>query len=353
MTTKADHNGDAPIGELVSIVIPVYNEEGNIGAMYAALLQEIDSLWERFEIIFVDDGSVDRSALLIRELRNNDPRVKLIRFSRNFGHQVAITAGIENSRGSAVIMMDADLQHPPSLIPTMLRHWKEGYDVVYTVREDCVDAGFLKRFTAKAFYSLINRIVDTRIIPNAADFRLMDRKVVDCLNGMRERNRFVRGLVAWIGFRQFPLPYVADKRFSGKTKYSFRKMLSFAADGIASFSTFPLRVSAYVGFAAAVCGIPYAMWAIYLRVFTEEAVTGWSSLIVAILFLGGTQLMSLGILGEYVGRIYEEVKDRPFYIAQERLGIDEAKASSPAPASSRGVTQRKVSHRPVAHSPHE
>ncbi|HUT89230.1 MAG TPA: glycosyltransferase family 2 protein [Thermoguttaceae bacterium] len=310
--------------ELISIVIPVYDEEGNVRKLYEALTQELERMWCDFEIIFVDDGSRDRSADIIKEIHASDPRVKLVSFTRNFGHQMAITAGLEHARGTAVVTMDGDMQHPPSLVPDMIARWKEGFEVVHTIREDTADTGILKRFASSAFYRLINVIVDTRIVPAAADFRLLDRKVVDVLNGLRERNRFLRGLTAWVGFRQTSLAYVPAKRHAGKTKYSLRKMLSFAGDGITSFSTFPLKMSAYLGFLAAGCGVPYAVWAIYLRLFTDEAVSGWASLIVALLFLGGIQLICLGVLGEYVGKIYEEVKGRPLYISRERIGFDEA-----------------------------
>jgi polyisoprenyl-phosphate glycosyltransferase len=309
--------------KLISVVVPVLNEQGNIPYLYRSLIEEFDQLWYDFEVIFVDDGSRDRSADIIRKLHANDPRVKLVSLSRNFGHQMAVTAGLESARGAAVIMMDADLQHPPAVIPEMIARWQQGFDVVYTVRKTTEGVGLFKRLTSAAYYRLINRIIDTRIIPSAADFRLIDRKVVNCLNGIRERSRFVRGLVTWVGFRQTAIPYVAAKRHAGTTKYSLGRMLSFAVDGITSFSTFPLRCSTYLGFLSALAGIPYAVWAIYLKLFTDATVSGWSSLIVAVLFLGGVQLIALGILGEYVGRIYEEVKQRPLYLVQETIGFDE------------------------------
>jgi len=307
--------------ELISIVVPMYNEEGNIRPMYEAIVREFDELWYDFELIFVDDGCRDASAENVKKLHADDERVKLISLSRNFGHQVALTAGLEAASGAAVIMMDGDLQHPPALIPAMIERWKEGNDIVYTVREETEGAGLLKKFTAAGFYGLINHMVDTRIVPNAADFRLMDRKALDCLNSLRERNRFIRGLVSWIGFKQAAMPYKAAQRHSGVTKYSFTKMFAFAIDGIASFSTLPLRFAAVIGFIAAISGLPYGIWAIYLRLFTDGGEPGWASLVVAILFLGGVQLMSLGIIGEYVGRIYEEVKGRPLYITGEMVGF--------------------------------
>lgn len=314
--------------ELISIVVPMYNEEGNVRPLYEAIVREFDELWCTFELIFVDDGSRDASVATVKTLHDEDSRVKLICLSRNFGHQVALTAGLESARGAAVVMMDGDLQHPPALIPDMIARWKEGYDIVYTVREETEGAGFLKRFTAAGFYGLINRLVDTHIVPNAADFRLMDRKALNCLNSLRERNRFIRGLVSWIGFKQYAMPYSAAKRHSGVTKYSFTKMFAFAIDGIASFSTLPLRFSAAIGLVAAISGLPYAIWAIYLKLFTDDSVSGWASMVVAVLFLGGVQLMTLGVIGEYIGRIYEEVKGRPLYIASETVGFDVPEASA-------------------------
>ena len=308
--------------EQISIVVPVYNEEGNLRAFYDELTAKLDLVCGDWEIIFVDDGSGDRSVELIKELREADQRVKLVCLARNFGHQVALAAGLDHAHGEAVITLDADLQHPVSLIPEMIARWKEGFDVVYTIRQDTEGLGFFKRFTASVFYRLINALTDTAIIPGTADFRLTDRKVVDCLILMKERSRFMRGLIAWTGFKQIGIPYVARGRYSGKSSYSLRRMLSFAVDGITSFSVLPLRLSAYVGFAAALTGVPYAIWAIYAKLFTETTVSGWTSVIVAVLFLGGVQLISLGVLGDYVGRIYEEVRGRPLYIARERIGFD-------------------------------
>jgi len=308
--------------EHISVVVPVYNEEGNLRTFYDELTAELELVCGDYEIVFVDDGSQDRSAKLIKELRAADERVKLVCLARNFGHQVALAAGLEHARGAAVITLDGDLQHPVSLIPEMIARWKGGFDVVYTIREDTEGVGFLKRLTASVFYKLLNALTDTSIIPGAADFRLTDRKVVECLIRMKERSRFTRGLVAWTGFKQTGIPYVARKRHSGESSYSLRRMISFAVDGITSFSVLPLRLSAYFGFAVALASVPYAVWAIYAKLFTNTTASGWTSLIVAILFLGGVQLICLGVLGEYVGRIYEEVRGRPLYIARERVGFD-------------------------------
>lgn len=306
---------------LISIVIPVFNEEGNIDAVYRALKQTIDPLFFDFEIIFVDDGSTDRTAELVTELHQRDAAVKLVRFARNFGHQAAITAGMESAVGGAVITMDADLQHPPTMIPQLIEQWKLGYEVVQTQRIDGEKTGILKKATSSLFYRIINACIDRPIVPGGADFRLLDRSVVDQLNQLPERNRFVRGLVSWIGFRQVSIPYTSSTRYSGQTKYTVRRMMRFAADGVTSFSIVPLRMATYLGLLAAVSGVPYAVWAVWARIFTETANPGWASLIVAILFLGGVQLICLGVLGEYIGRIYDEVKCRPLYIARERLGF--------------------------------
>jgi dolichol-phosphate mannosyltransferase len=275
-------------------------------------------------VIFVDDGSHDGSLEVLRELSGTDAHVRAVSLSRNFGHQYAITAGMEYARGEAVVVMDADLQHPPELIPKMVDAWRGGVQVVYTVREDDEKASWFKRWTSSAFYKLMNCMSDTPIVPGAADFRLMDRAVVDALVAMPERSRFLRGMVSWLGFRQQSLNYRANPRFSGKSKYSLRRMLTLALQGITSFSSVPLRVSAYIGLFAAVVGLPYAIWAIYAKCFTDITVPGWTSLLIAVLFLGGVQLMSIGVIGEYVGRIYTEVKRRPLYLTKELIGFEQA-----------------------------
>ncbi|MFG0334659.1 MAG: glycosyltransferase family 2 protein [Maioricimonas sp. JB049] len=305
----------------VSIVVPVFNEEGNIRPMYHAIREQMAGLDMNFELIFVDDGSSDNSMAILRELYEEYDEVRVITFSRNFGHQSAVSAGLDAASGAAVICMDADLQHPPSLIPQMIEQWRAGYHVVYTVREDDAETGPLKRLFSSTFYKFINWISETPVIPGAADFRLMDQSVVQVLTAMPERSRFLRGMVGWLGFNQIGIRYKASSRHSGQSKYSIRKMIQLAMNGIASFSAVPLRMSGYLGVLAASAWIPYGLWAIYLRFFTNQAVPGWTSLLVMVLFLGGVQLMALGILGEYVSRIYTEVKGRPLYITQQRLGF--------------------------------
>jgi polyisoprenyl-phosphate glycosyltransferase len=307
---------------LLSVVVPVFNEAENLPALYGALSKQFDNLDLAAEIVFVNDGSSDDSLAVMKRLHAEDERVKVVGLSRNFGHQCCLTAGIEHAAGEAVIVMDADLQHPPDLIPAMVARWREGYQVVYTVRDNSAAAGRFKRWSSAAFYRLINAVSEVPIIAHAADFRLMDRTVVNCLMSMPERSRFLRGMISWVGFRQIGLPYVSAPRRAGKSKYSLRKMFSLAVQGITSFSLAPLRLSTYIGFATAVSVIPYALWGVYAKLFTNQVVHGWASLEVSVLFLGGVQLMSLGILGEYVGRIYAEVKGRPVYIADERIGFE-------------------------------
>jgi dolichol-phosphate mannosyltransferase len=305
----------------VSVIVPVYNEAQNLNPLFQAVAAQLKTIGLSFEIIFVDDGSRDDSLGVLRALANQNDQVKVVSLSRNFGHQAAITAGMEHASGAAVIVMDADLQHPPELLPQMIAAWQAGAQVVYTCREDNEETSWFKRFTSAAFYRFINLICDISIVPSAADFRLLDRVAVDALLRMPERSRFVRGLVSWLGFRQVGLQYRANPRLHGKSKYSLRRMVSLGLEGVVSFSTMPLRVAAFIGLGSALLGMPYAAWAIYARLFTDTAVPGWASLLVAVLFLGGVQLMSIGVIGEYIGRIYKEVKGRPIYLTGELIGF--------------------------------
>lgn len=314
----------APRVVSLSVVVPVYNESGNLLPFYREVCHALEMVALPAEIIFVDDGSVDQSEAELRELQGEDPRVRVVLLSRNFGHQYAITAGMEHARGNAVIIMDADLQHPPSMIPRLVDKWREGYHVVYTIRERTPDAPWYKRVTSDMFYRFIHAVSKVDIVPQASDFRLIDRTVVDCLIAMKERSRFMRGMVRWVGFRQTGIPFVAQRRFGGVSKFSFAKMVGLALDGITGFSSIPLRWSAYLGFLVAVSVIPYGLWAAYAKLFTDTVVPGWASLMVSVLFLGAVQLISIGILGEYVGRIYTEVKGRPMYIVEETLGFEHA-----------------------------
>lgn len=305
----------------ISIVVPAYNEEGNIAELYRRLTALLDGRDESFEIIFVDDGSADDTLERIAELSERDERVKAVSFSRNFGHMKALCAGLDHASGSAVITMDADLQHPPELIPRLLDKWRAGYEIVGTIREEAADTGAFKRTTSRWFYGLMNRIGGIDLPRGAADYRLLDRKVVDTLKNMQERSRFLRGMIGWVGYRKTFLNYRADPRFAGSTKYSFSRMLRFALDGITSFSAVPLRLSAFVGVLVALSGFVYAAYALYTRFFTDRAIQGWASVLVAVLLIGGVQLVFLGVIGEYLSRVYEEAKQRPLYIVRRKIRL--------------------------------
>lgn len=319
------HSGDRFPGvstvPVLSVVLPVYNEETIIPELYHRIIQALGGLCESYEVVFVNDGSKDRSLQLLYDLAAQDRRVKVVNFSRNFGHQVAITAGLDYSRGQAVIVMDADLQDPPEVIPALVAKWREGYDVVYAVRTERTGEGTVKRGTAALFYRLLRSVAKVDIPVDTGDFRLMSRRAVDALQRLRERHRFVRGLSSWIGFRQTAVPFVREARFAGETKYPLAKMVKLAFDGITAFSFVPLQFATYLGFAAASVSFCYIVYAILQKVLTDAPVLGWASLIVAILFIGGVQLITLGIMGEYIGRIYEEIKQRPLYIVADTVGF--------------------------------
>jgi polyisoprenyl-phosphate glycosyltransferase len=308
---------------LVTIVIPVYNEAEVLPTLYDRLTRVLEGLVESYEIIFVNDGSQDDSALFLRDFQARDARVKFLNFSRNFGHQIAITAGLDYSSGQAVVVMDADLQDPPEVIPQLIEQWHKGYDVVFAVRAKRQGEGLFKRATAAIFYRLFRYMTATEIPLDAGDFRLMSRRAVEALQSIRERNRFIRGLAGWIGFRQTSVTYVRDVRQAGETKYPLKKMLRFALNGLMSFSLVPLQLASYLGFLISSIGFFYIVYAIGLKLFTDQVVLGWTSVMVAVLFLGGVQLVSLGIIGEYIGRIYEEVKQRPLYVVDEAKGFEQ------------------------------
>lgn len=308
--------------QLLSVVIPCFNEEEVIGETIKrlkAFCDSVDSL--RIELLFVDDGSRDRTRELLRGYAQEDSRIKIIGFARNFGHQIAVTAGIDAASGDAVVLIDADLQDPPEVIHEMVAKWREGYDVVYATRTERPGESAFKLATARAFYRYLNKLSDVPIPLDTGDFRLMSRSVVDTLRAMPERSRFVRGMVSWVGFRQVALPYKRARRFAGESKYPLRKMIRFATDGILSFSTKPLQVSVALGMTAAAMALLGIAYALYLRLFTSIWIEGWTALMIAVLFLGGVQLISIGILGEYIGRIYNESKGRPLYVVQEYLGF--------------------------------
>ena len=318
MTTR----GYATTPEL-SVVLPVYNEEGGLAELYKRLSEVLSPMGLSFEIILVNDGSRDRSWERILALANSDRRVCGVNLSRNFGHQVAITAGVELSRGDAVIVMDSDLQDPPELIPTLYAKYKEGFDVVYAQRRTREGETWFKEITAKIFYRLIQRMTTIDIPVDTGDFRLMSRRVVDDLKRLREHSRFVRGLVTWVGYNQTPVLYDRSKRYGGTTKYPIGKMMRFALDGITGFSSQPLRLASHTGliFAFASLALMMALM-VYKLAGGQGVIPGWTSLAVAVLFLGGVQLLAIGILGEYIGRIYEEVKRRPLYLVRDVANID-------------------------------
>ena len=302
----------------ISIVIPTYCEEGNISELYSQLESELKKVEiHSFEIIYVNDGSHDDSLTKIKELTVRDNRVKFIHFSRNFGHQNALRAGLDFAQGAAVISMDADLQHPPELIATLIEHWRSGNKVVYTKRKDTSDLSFFKKLTSKMFYKLVNYLSETKLEEGTADFRLLDRSVVEALKNFNENNLFYRGIIPGLGFKQHGVEYIPNERFSGNTKYTFSKMVRFALTGITSSSAKPLYFSIYLGAFLALCSFFYALYAIYVSLFTTEAVAGWTSTIASILFIGGIQLMMLGIVGVYLGKLFSESKKRPNYIIEE------------------------------------
>jgi glycosyltransferase involved in cell wall biosynthesis len=308
---------------LLSVVVPCYNEEQVIKETLRQLLRLADALPEvRTELIFVDDGSRDETCRLLKLAAQADPRVKILSFARNFGHQIAVTAGIDAAAGDAVVLIDADLQDPPEVIRQMLARWHEGYDVVYGTRIERDGESAFKRASAKAFYRLLNRLSDIAIPLDTGDFRLMSRRVVEALRTMPERDRFVRGMVSWVGFKQVALPYRRAERFAGETKYPLRKMLRFATDGLLSFSTKPLQLSIGLGAFSSLLAFAGIVYALGVRLFTDRWVEGWAGLFIAVMFLGGVQLITVGILGEYVGRIYNEVKRRPLYVVGETVGLD-------------------------------
>ena len=310
---------------LLSVVVPCYNEEPVIEETHRRLTATLAALdVGDFEVIYVDDGSRDGTAQRLRRLHESDPHVRLLRFSRNFGHQIAVTAGLEHANGDVVVLIDADLQDPPEVIGEMLAKWRDGFDVAYGVRTDREGESAFKRGTARLFYRVVNSFSDTTIPLDVGDFRLMDRRVVLALRAMPERARFVRGMVSWVGYRQAAVPYRRAARFAGETKYPLFKMLGLAIDGLTSFSLVPLRLASWVGFVASALAMIGIVYALSVRLMTKEWVPGWATVFVAALFLGGIQLVALGIIGEYVGRAYFESKRRPLYFLEERLGFGDA-----------------------------
>lgn len=310
--------------KLISIVVPCFNEQEVFSETYRRLTETMSMLDKSrydYELIFVNDGSKDNTLELIREKTKSDSRVRGINFARNFGHQIAITAGLDNCKGDAAVVIDADLQDPPAIILEMISKWEEGYDVIFGKRKDRAGESAFKLLTAKYFYRFINRLSDVDIPLDTGDFRLMDRVALDQFLSMRETYRFVRGMVAWIGFNQTFVEYDRESRFAGSTKYPLKKMLRLASDAILSFSNTPLKIATFVGFITSFIAFVGIIYALYMRLFTSHFVEGWTLLMISVLLIGGIILLVLGIIGEYVGRIYGEIKRRPLYIIKEKMGF--------------------------------
>lgn len=306
------------IKNTLSIVIPTFNEEGNIELLYSKLIETLTPLeLDEFEFIFVDDGSQDRSLEIVKKLSIDDPRVKYISFSRNFGHQPALKAGLDHAQFAGVVSLDADLQHPVELIPEMIEKWKNGAEVVYTKRKD-VSLPWFKRTTSKLFYRIINTLSQIKLEDGVADFRLLDQKVIHALRAYKESNLFIRGIIPALGFKQESIDYTPHKRFAGETKYSFSKMIRFALTGITSLSAKPLYFSIYFGVFFAMLAFIYGLYAIYIFAFGHEAIPGWTSIIASILLIGGIQLIMIGIIGIYLGKVFAQSKGRPNYIIAEK-----------------------------------
>ncbi|MFT8322974.1 MAG: glycosyltransferase family 2 protein [Bacillus sp. (in: firmicutes)] len=300
-----------------SIVIPVYNEEQVIKHTYERLKTVMDATAEKYELLFINDGSSDQTVDILKILGESDKSIKIIDFSRNFGHQIAITAGMDYAAGDAIIIIDADLQDPPELILEMITEWKNGYEVVYAKRTARKGETFFKKQTAAMFYRTLRSMTDIDIPIDTGDFRLMDRKVCDQMKNIHEKNRFVRGLVSWVGFKQTAVEYERDERLAGETKYPLKRMLKLSMDGITSFSYKPLKLANYLGASLSIIGFIYMIIVLYQKLFTSTTITGWSSIIVIQLFFSGIVLMMLGVIGEYIGRIYDEAKNRPLYIVRD------------------------------------
>jgi len=307
---------------MISIVVPVFNEQDVLLQFYQHICKVVTHINMSYELIFVNDGSSDKSSEIIVGIIKNDNNVKSVEFSRNFGHQAAIAAGLDYAEGEAVITLDADLQHPPELIPELISKWQQGYDVVYTCRKDTEDSNLFKKYTSLFFYKIMNSLSKVDVPAGTADFRLLDRKVVDAFCSMNEHRPFIRGLVCWMGYRQIGIAYQAPARYAGKSKYSLTRMIGFAVDGIVSFSSIPLYLSALMGLIISMLSFAYAIYVIYSWLFTNRNIEGWTSLMLVVLFIGGIQLITLGVLGTYLGRIYDETKDRPRYLVRQEYGFN-------------------------------
>jgi glycosyltransferase involved in cell wall biosynthesis len=318
---------------LLSIVVPCYNEAAVLAEFHRRIVAVCAGIADsEFELIYTDDGSIDETPVILRQLQASDERVRVVALSRNFGHQVAVSAGLEHAAGDVAVIIDADLQDPPEVIPELLARWRDGYQVVYGMRTERPGETVFKLWTAKLFYRIINRLSKVKLPLDVGDFRLLDRKVIDVLLAMPERDRFLRGMVSWIGFRQVAVMYKRAERSAGASKYPLWKMLRFAADGVLSFSLTPLRLALWVGFLSIALAFAGIVYALIIRLYTNDWVRGWTSIFTAVLFIGGAQLVTLGIIGEYIGRIYAEVKRRPLYVVAEQLGFGEEKTDPQAEA---------------------
>ena len=313
--------------DLLSVVAPVYNEEATLEEFYNQVCAALEGV--PLELVLVDDGSRDGSSAILARLASHDPRVRVVSLSRNFGHQTALTAGLDHARGNAVVMMDADLQDPPDLIPTMLDHWRTGCDVVYAVRRHREGESKFKLTTARWFYKLFGKLAQVNLAHNSGDYRLLDRRPLDALRSMRERNRFLRGMTVWVGYRQTAVPYDRDPRYAGETKYTVARMLRFSLDAIFSFSHRPLQLATLLGFAISTLAFLAIPAVIILRLLGSY-LPGFGTVTIVVLLLGGIQLIAIGIIGEYVGRIYDEVKGRPLYVVRGRLNMTDEQVPEPA-----------------------
>jgi polyisoprenyl-phosphate glycosyltransferase len=300
----------------ISVVIPIMNEEGNI-PLLVNKLYEVLKMYFHYEIIFIDDGSTDGTLEVVKNLNSTDANIKYLSFSKNFGHQNALKAGLDYAQGDCVISMDGDLQHPPEMIPQLIEKWQEGYDIVYTLRKDDPNIGVFKKSTARMFYKLMGRLTDIDIKQGSADFRLLDRTVVEVIRSLQESTIFFRGIIRWLGYKQYGIEYMPQERFWGETKYSYRKMVGLALTGITSFSTKPLHFATKIGTIIAILSFCYGLYAIYIKLFTNLALEGWTSLLIVMSFIGGIQLIMIGIVGEYLGKLFMAQKCRPSYIIKE------------------------------------
>ncbi|TWH49140.1 glycosyltransferase family 2 protein [Sporomusa sp. KB1] len=303
----------------ISIVVPVYNEQENVSVFYQEVCKHMEATGYPFELIFVDDGSSDETTLILKKLTQQDTRVCAIILARNFGHQVALTCGLDHARGDAVITMDGDMQHPPAMLPLLIKKWENGFEVVQTIRKDTQGVSWFKGFTSRMFYRTINAMSNIDMAEGGSDFRLLDRKVVDTFKNFKEKARFIRGIIGAMGYRRIQIEFVAPQRFAGKSKFSLKKMLNFALDGITAYSKLPLRLAFYMGLLSGLLSLFLTVDVVYTKLFTTEAVPGWATIAASVLLLGGLQLVGLGIIGEYIGRIFEEVKERPLYWISDEL----------------------------------